>query len=49
MHRLLRRLLAPSLIASSAIRNAGGKIISNLTAEQTFGDLDQKAEMTEDA
>lgn len=47
VHRLLRRILAPSLITSSAIRNAGGKAMSNLTAVQTYGDVDLEVEMTE--
>jgi acetyl esterase len=45
VHRLLRRILAPSLITSSVIRNAGGKAMSNLTAVQTYGDAD--VEITE--
>jgi acetyl esterase len=47
VHRLLRLILAPSLITSSLIRNAGGRAMSNLTAVQTYGDVDMEVEMTE--
>lgn len=49
VHRMLRRILAPSLITSSEIRNSAGVILPNLCVRQTYGDVDLKLEVAEEA
>lgn len=49
VHRLLRRILAPSLISSSEIRNAAGASLPNLCVKQTYGNVDLKIAIVQEA